>query len=267
MISRLRDHLNETEHASLIIEDVSSFPGEEESRGRILMEWCREAEDRIRVIALMRQNRDLASRYRLLFEEKIVLSCRHEQEISDFFSRSVRSSFQEKQHFLISRDRFFLHGVYPPAGISDIHQLKKKNTYILPVIPRHYIVPHGSPVLGLFLDDLTPFIPEDERQIIVTGIYEENLKPLYRLLKQRDAECLFLWHDKQTEARYLFMIMDIYERSMYRQDEDAYLLFVGPGFRKQYTLKAYLPRDLKANEGILYDHKRPRRIRLAEERR
>ena len=264
MLDRLEEKRKEGRHIGLILRDAASFLEEQPAHEKMLWEWLRQMDSSSQeVLVCLGQTREMPHRMRMAFADRLVLACGHEQEISDFLERPYHQVFRGCHAFLKRDDRHCLQGIYPSGTEKEMKPLPPVPC-TLPPIPSRPAVPHGSHAVGIFMDDLELFVPEPQRHVIVTAIYDVYLYPLFHLLKERKEDVSFIWDDQPCKSHFIFMIMDQYEKSTWRTDPDRYLLFVGPGFHKQYVLKAYLKRDLKETEALLFDHQRPRRLRLVQ---
>lgn len=265
-LDRLRTRLKGTRRALVIMDDTALFLQESEERTQLLKQWCRR-ENGLQIIAVIRQNQDLSHRLAVLFQQKIVLSAIHEREISDFFEKTYHGAFKEENAFLIRENGHCMRGVYPAVSDEDLVQVQRKagSYYTMPILPEVFISDEAD-VIGFYLDDLAKFRIDAERQLIVISHYDVTSLPLFHHLKAQGKDCVFDYEGRDTEAEAVFTLCDVYERSPLRKRKDALLLFMGTGFRKQFALKAYLSRELKENEGIVFDHGRARRVRLAEYR-
>lgn len=255
---RIRKH-----HSSVIlIDDTASFLGDREERIQLFQEWCRKEENELCLFCVIHLNHDLSHRLSVLFPMKLVLSCLNEREISDFFEKACRCSFTEDHAFLLYENGHILRGVYPGVNETELYARKGRNTYVMPALPK-LLKPDESGYLGIYTDDLSRFVLEEGRQTIIMAQYDVTLLGLYEYLKKRKS-CVFSYEGTDSDAEVIFTLSDAYERGPLRRKKDVLILYAGSGFRHQYTLKAYLPRDLKENEGIVFNHGRSRKIRLID---
>lgn len=253
----------------LLIEDAGVFVTQREERTAVLEDWCRRMSRGTLAITLcFRRFKDLPRQCSGYFTNRIVVSARRDHDAADFFEKSCRRIMHTRGHALILSRDHILEMVYPLASAEEA--VKQSPEWQAPYhfvrLPEHISL-HSVNEIGMDMAEGNLVKLDENRPAVFTALYDTALLPYYRLYREAGVQCAFSYDGTWKDGcRYVFMPMDTLEKSRIRNDKDAYIIFIGAGFQKQYLLRAYLKRDLKPDEALLFDRGRPLRIRLADRR-
>ena len=112
-------------------------------------------------------------------------------------------------------------------------------------------------------------IPKDQ-VLVVLATYEDELYGYHEVMKNYVEHVLFLPELsavkqclEEGNGCWIFLTADLYELYRLRQNT-APVLYIGSGFNDQYRFTYRTGRDLKENQGILFQRGRNRILQLIE---
>lgn len=248
---------------TVMIDDCAHFLTDSTERAEMMETWLRNSRDKFKLFVFMRHVKDMPHRYLDMIENRFVLSYHDGAIISEFLGQSYKSSFHSENQALIKYRNNIVKVTYPLVTIRDIQEtslppvLKKMIT-----VPKTIYVKKASHVIGVNVIDAKEIHLDVTRQIVFIGHDDRKIQTiLSRLYKPEEYQFVYD-AKKQIEKGICGMLIHTYEKHPLKADEDALVIFVGKGFQRQYILHAGIQRELKEDEGILFDHYVPTRIRF-----
>ena len=267
---------------TLIITDTASFYETNEENRILLRSLITTAELRkLRLVLCFSSISSASYRDLSMIHERIALKNDSLQELSAIFEQSVhRRITKEGTAMLLAPDLLDLSFIrttsedLEQAAAKCAHRLGTVKKYEIPCMPlRISLASYSGTQYPAGIDLHTYEWVEIPKQwcLIILATYEEELYDYYEVMKNNVEHVSFLpeaalvktcMEDKK--GNWIFLTADLYQMYGLKQSM-APVLYIGSGFNDQYRFTYRAGKDLKENQGILFQRGRNRMLQLIEE--
>ena len=266
---------------TLILTETASFYEISDENRLLLRSLITTAElRRLRLVLCFSSAASVSYRDLSMIRERIALKNDSLQDLSSIFEQSVHRRVTKKNTALCLTpelsDLCFISSSSKDMELAAAECAARLGTtprFVIPVMPASIALSsyHGTQY-GAGIDMKTyewVEIPKDQ-VLVVLATYEDELYGYHEVMKNYVEHVLFLPELsavkqclEEGNGCWIFLTADLYELYRLRQNT-APVLYIGSGFNDQYRFTYRTGRDLKENQGILFQRGRNRILQLIE---
>ena len=251
-------------------------------------------ENRIRLRSLIAGAEFKYLRFVLCFTSASVISYRDLSMIRERIAlkndsiQDLSAIFEQPVHYRITKPHHALCACPDPTDLCLLtiseEELRNKVTetamrlgtakrFVIPSMPKHINTSdyHGHHIpLGINIFTYEWVEVKRNQKLLILATYEEELYHYFELMKDYPEICRFLPEDTEVhelmskDGCWMFLTMERFLTSGLKQSSLP-VLYIGTGFKDQYRFTSGYRRELKENQGILFQTGRNTVLQLVEE--
>ncbi len=266
---------------SIVISDMAAFyEAAEENRIRLRSLIASAELKHLRLILCFASASVISYRDLSMIRERIALKNDSIQDLSAIFEQPV--------HYRITKPSHALCACPDPTDlclltISNEELMEKvaetasrlgtEKRFVIPAMPKRISAGdyHGNDIpLGIDIYTYRWVELTQSRKLLVLATYEEELYHYYEVMKDFPGRCRFLPDETEVhelmsqEGSWMFLTMERFLTCGLKQSSVP-VLYIGTGFKDQYRFTSGYRKELRENQGILFQTGRNTVLQLIEE--
>lgn len=285
-IGNLLHHLEERDNASkgicsVLISDMAVFyEAAEENRVRLRSLISAAEFKHLHFVLCFTSASVISYRDLSMIHERIALKNDSKQDLSAIFEQPV--------HYRVTKPNHALCACPDPTDLCLLtiseEELRDKVTetslrlgtdkrFVIPSMPKRIsaLTYHGDHIpLGINIFTYEWVELKRNQKLLILATYEEELYHYFEVMKDVPEQCRFLPDDTDVhelmseDGCWMFLTMERFLTSGLKQSSLP-VLYIGTGFKDQYRFTSGYRRELKENQGILFQTGRNTVLQLVEE--